>query len=206
MKKSVNTGKVGTGVIILIALVVLVLIAVLAVWGGYNKAVRLDEAVQERWAQVDTVLVRRFDLIPNLVETVKGYASHEKGLFEHIADARTKYFQSPSIAEKAQSASQLQGFLSKLLLLREQYPELKANQNFLKLQDQLEGTENRIAVERKRYNEAVRAVNTYARSFFGRSFCSMAGVAKAEYFEAAEEQKAVPKVDFSQPAPAQPSS
>ena len=196
MQKLVKTGKIGTGVIILIVLGVVLLGIFFAVWGGYNKAVRFDEAVQEQWAQVETVLVRRFDLIPNLVETVKGYATHEKELFEHIAEARTKYFQAPSIAGKAQSASQLQGALSRLLLLREQYPELKANQNFLKLQDQLEGTENRIAVERKRYNEAVRAVNTYARSFFGRSFCGMAGVEKAEYFEATEEQKATPKVKF----------
>ena len=196
MQKSGMAGKIGAGVIALIVLVAVLLGIFLVVWGGYNKAIRLDEAVQGRWAQVETVLVRRFDLIPNLVDTVKGYASHEKELFEHIADTRTKYFQAGSIAEKAQAASQLQGVLSRLLMLREQYPDLKANQNFLKLQDQLEGTENRIAVERIRYNEAVRAVNTYARSFFGRSFCSMAGVEKAEYFEATEEQKAPPKVKF----------
>ncbi len=198
MQNSTKTGKIGTGVIILIVLCVLLLSIFFVVWGGYNKAIRFDEAVKERWAQVETVLVRRFDLIPNLVETVKGYASHEKELFEHIADARTKYFQAPSIAAKAQSASQLQGFLSRLMFLQERYPDLKANQNFLKLQDQLEGTENRIAVERKRYNEAVRAVNTYARSFFGRSFCNMAGVEKSEYLEATEEQKATPKVKFNQ--------
>lgn len=196
MEKSAQAGKIGTGVIVLIVLAAVLLGGFFVVWGGYNKAIRLDEAVQEGWAQVENVLVRRFDLIPNLVETVKGYATHEKELFEHIADARTKYFQAGSIAEKAKNASQLQGFLSRLLLLHEQYPQLKANQNFLKLQDQLEGTENRIAVERKRYNEAVRAVNTYARSFFGRSFCSMAGVEKAEYFEATEQQKATPKVKF----------
>ncbi len=196
MQRPGQAGKIGTGVIVLIVLAALLLGGFFVVWGGYNKAIRLDEAVQERWAQVETVLVRRFDLIPNLIETVKGYATHEKELFEHIADVRTKYFQAGSIGEKAKNASQLQGFLSRLLLLREQYPQLKANQNFLKLQDQLEGTENRIAVERKRYTEAVRAVNTYARSFFGRSFCSMAGVGKAEYFEATEQQKAPPKVKF----------
>ena len=196
MQNSSTAGKIGTGVIVLIVLAAVLLGGFFVVWGGYNKAIRFDEAVQEQWAQVETVLVRRFDLIPNLIETVKGYATHEKELFEHIADARTKYFQAGSIAEKAKNAGQLQGFLSRLLLLREQYPQLKANQNFLKLQDQLEGTENRIAVERKRYNESVRAVNTYARSFFGRSFCSMAGVEKAEYFEATEQQKAPPKVKF----------
>ena len=185
-----------TGWIILIVLVVLILISVGVVVGGYNKAVRYDESVQEKWAQVENVLVRRFDLIPNLIETVKGYAQHEEELFKHIADARTKYFQAQGIASKAQAAGAVQGFLSRLLLLREQYPELKANQNFLKLQDQLEGTENRIAVARNRYNQAVRDVNTYKRSFFGRFFCNMAGVEKAEYFEATEEQKVVPKVKF----------
>ena len=196
MHKLNQAGKISTGLIVFIVFAAILLVGLLVVWSGYNKAVRLDESVQERWAQVETVLVRRFDLIPNLVETVKGYATHEKELFEHIADTRTKYFQAGSIAEKAKNASQLQGALSRLLLLREQYPELKANQSFLKLQDQLEGTENRIAVERKRYNEAVRAVNTYARSLFGSSFCSMAGVEKAEYFQATEQQKETPKVTF----------
>jgi len=196
MRHAARAGKIGTGVIMLIVLGVLLLVGFLVIWGGYNKAIRLDEAVEARWAQVETVLARRFDLIPNLVATVKGYAAHETELFKHIADSRTKYFQAGSIPQKAQAASQLQGALSRLLLLREQYPDLKANQNFLKLQDQLEGSENRIAVERKRYNEAVRAVNTYARSFFGRSFCGMAGVEKAEYFEATEQQKETPKVSF----------
>ena len=196
MQKRTSSGKVSAGAVAAIVIALLVLIGVLIVASGYNKAVRLDETVQATWAQVDTVLVRRFDLIPNLVETVKGYASHEKELFEHIADTRTKYFQTDSVAGKAQAASELQGALSRLLLLREAYPELKANQNFLKLQDQLEGTENRIAVERKRYNDAVRTLNSYARSLFGRFFCDLASVGKAEYFEAAEEQKAVPKVRF----------
>lgn len=185
-----------TGWILFIVFAALILISVAVVIGGYNKAVRYDESVQEKWAQVENVLVRRFDLIPNLIETVKGYAQHEEDLFKHIADARTQYFQAQGVASKAQAAGQVQGLLSRLLLLREQYPELKANQSFLKLQDQLEGTENRIAVERKRYNEAVRAVNTYKRSFFGRFFCNMAGVEKAEYFEATEEQTTVPKVKF----------
>ena len=196
MRNLVKTGKISTGIIILIVVGVFLLMGFFSVWSGYNKAVRFDEDVQARWAQVETVLVRRFDLIPNLVATVKGYATHEKELFEHIANARTKYFAAPTIAQKAQNASELQGALSRLLLLKEQYPDLKANQGFLKLQDQLEGSENRIAVERKRYNEAVRSVNTYVRSFFGRMFCNMAGVEKGEYFEATEEQKVTPKVNF----------
>ncbi len=197
MRKSNQAGKLGTGSILLIVVGVILLIGFIAVWKGYNKAVRLDEAVPESWAQVENVLLRRFDLIPNLIETVKGYAAHEKGLLENLANARTQYFQpGASVANKAQAASQLEGALSKVLLLREAYPELKANQNFLKLQDQLEGTENRIAVERKRYNEAVKALNTYARSFFGKSFCAMAGVEKAEYFEVTPEQKEPSKVKF----------
>jgi len=197
MYKFQPSGKAGR--IILIVLVVVIVLALIvfgAIKRGYDKAVGLDEAVKKQWAQVDTVLVRRFDLIPNLVETVKGYATHEKELFENIAQARTKYFQAPSIAGKAQAAGQLQGFLGRLMFLQERYPELKANQNFLKLQDQLEGTENRISVARNRYNESVGTLNTYRRTFFGRFFCSLAGVEKAEYFEAAEEQKAVPQVKF----------
>ncbi len=191
-----TAGKISKALVALIVIGVVVLIGFGIVLSGYNKAIRLDEAVRARWGQVDTVLARRFDLIPNLVETVKGYAAHEEELFKHVADARTKYFQADSIADKAQAASQVQGALSRLLLLREAYPELKANESFLKLQDQLEGSENRIAVERKRYNDAVRAMNTYARSFFGRAFCAIAGVGQAEYFEASEQQQQVPDVSF----------
>jgi len=192
-----NRGKLATGCLAAI-IVVAALLAIIAgiIVSGYNKAVRVDEEVKNQWAQVDTVLVRRFDLIPNLVETVKGYATHEKELFENIANARTKYFQAPGVADKAQAANEVQGLLSRLLLLREAYPELKANENFLKLQDQLEGTENRIAVARMRYNEAVKTLNAYQRSFFGRFFCAMAKVKSAEYFEAPEEKTAVPQVKF----------
>ncbi len=192
-----NTQETGKAwLIVLVVLIVLAALIFLPILKGYNKAVQYDEAVKSSWGQVENVLVRRFDLIPNLVETVKGYATHEKELFENIAAAKTQYFQAKGVAEKAQIAGQLEGFLSRLLVLREQFPELKANEGFLKLQDQLEGTENRITVERNRYNDAVRQLNTYARSFFGRFFCSLAGVGKAEYFEASEEQKAAPKVKF----------
>ena len=188
-----NKGKVW---VVLLVILGIILVVFLSIWGGYNKAVKYDVAVDGSWADVDTVLVRRFDLIPNLIETVKGYAGHEKELFENIANAKTKYFAAQGVAGKAQAANQLEGMLSKLMLLREAFPELKANLNFLKLQDQLEGTENRIAVARKRYNDAVRNVNTYKRSFFGRFYSNMAGVEKGEFFEAAEEQTAVPKVSF----------
>lgn len=188
-----NKGKVW---IVLLVILGIILLGFFSLWGGYNKAVKYDVAVDGEWAQVETVLVRRFDLIPNLIETVKGYAAHEKELFENIAAAKTKYFAAQGVAGKAQVANQFEGMLSRLMLLREAFPELKANQNFLKLQDQLEGTENRIAVARTRYNDAVQNVNTYKRSFFGRYFCNMAGVEKGEFFEATEEQKTVPKVSF----------
>jgi LemA protein len=164
--------------------------------GGYDNVIAMDENVKGKWAQVENQLKRRYDLIPNLVETVKGYASHEKELFENIAEARTKYFQAGSVKGKVAAANQLEGFLSRLLVLRETYPDLKANQSFLKLQDSLEGTENRIAVERKRYNDAVQILNTYVRTFFGRFFATFAGVSNAEYYEIPEAEKEAPKVKF----------
>ncbi len=163
---------------------------------GYNNVIAMDENIKGKWAQVENQLKRRYDLIPNLIETVKGYAAHEEELFKHIADARTKYFQANSVKEKIQASNQLEGVLSRLLLLREAYPNLKANESFLKLQDSLEGTENRIAVERQRYNEAVQLLNTYRRTFFGRFFASLAGVSSAEYYEIPEAEKEVPKVKF----------
>ena len=163
---------------------------------GFNNVVAMDENVTGQWAQVENQLKRRYDLIPNLIETVKGYAKHEKELFENIANARTKYFQAGSVKDKLQASAQLEGFLSRLLVLREAYPELKANQNFLKLQDSLEGTENRISVARKRYNDAVQLLNTYIRTFFGRFFASFVGVSSAEYYEIPEGETEVPKVKF----------
>lgn len=164
--------------------------------GGYNNVIAMDENVTGKWAQVENQLKRRYDLIPNLVETVKGYAAHETELFKHIADARTKYFQAKNVKDKISASNQLEGVLSRLLLLREAYPNLKANESFLKLQDSLEGTENRIAVERKRYNEAVQTLNTFIRTFFGRFFASFAGVDSAEYYEVPEGEQETPQVRF----------
>ncbi|HHN64745.1 MAG TPA: LemA family protein [Nitrospirae bacterium] len=164
--------------------------------GQYNKVISMDERVKAQWAQVENQLKRRYDLIPNLVETVKGYAKHERELFEKIAEARTKYFQAKTVNEKIQRSRQLETVLSRLLLLREAYPELKANESFLKLQDSLEGTENRIAVERKRYNDAVRELNTYRRTVFGRFFAALAGIGEAQYYEIPEAEKETPKVRF----------
>jgi len=185
--------------------VVLILIAAIVVIGGmavmwgigqYNKVVAMDEQVKSQWAQVENQLKRRYDLIPNLVETVKGYAKHEKTLFENIANARTKYFQAATVKDKIQSSQQLEGFLSRLLMLQEAFPQLKANENFLKFQDSLEGTENRISVERKRYNDNVRELNTYRRTVFGGFFASLAKVGEAQYYEVPQAEKEAPKVKF----------
>jgi LemA protein len=164
--------------------------------GEYNKVISMDENVKASWAQVENQLKRRYDLIPNLVETVKGYAKHERELFEKIAEARTQYFQAKDVKGKIQASNKLEGVLSRLLMLREAYPELKANESFLKLQDSLEGTENRISVERKRYNEAVQMLNTYRRTVFGRFFAGIAGVAAAEYYEIPKGEAETPKVTF----------
>lgn len=191
MSKTVKTVLVVLGILF-------ILVIVMAGWaiGQYNKVIAMDERVKAQWAQVENQLKRRYDLIPNLVETVKGYAKHEREIFENIAQARTRYFQAKDISEKIEASRQIERALSRLLLLREAYPELKANESFLKLQDQLEGTENRIAVERRRYNEAVRQLNTYRRTFFGRFFSALAGVQEAPYYEIRAEEKETPKVKF----------
>lgn len=184
---------------ILPAIAVIVFLGIIfGAWyvSGYNKVIRLHENVKNTWAQVDTQLKRRYDLIPNLVETVKGYAGHEKEIFEKLAEARKGYFTAPTVEKKAEAATQIEGFLSRLLAFRETYPDLKANESFLKLQDALEGTENRIAVERKRYNDSVREFNAYIKSFFGRFFAARVGVTEAKYFEVAEVEKETPKVKF----------
>jgi LemA protein len=191
MSKGLKITLIVVGIILLVGLIT-------SRWliSGYNNAVAMDENVKGKWAQVENQLKRRYDLIPNLVETVKGYAAHEQELFKHIADARTKYFQAGSVKDKIQASNALEGVLSRLLLLREAYPNLKANESFLKLQDSLEGTENRIAVERKRYNEAVQMLNTYRRTFFGRFFAALAGVTEADYYEIPEAEAELPQVTF----------
>jgi len=191
MSKRLKTILIVVGVILLCGLLLIGNII-----GGYNNVISMDENVKGKWAQVENQLKRRYDLIPNLVETVKGYATHEKELFEHIADARTKYFQAQNVNQKIEASNRLEGTLSRLLLLQERYPDLKANQSFLKLQDSLEGTENRISVERKRYNEAVQYLNTYIRTFFGRFYAMVAGVSAASYYEIPEAEKATPQVKF----------
>jgi len=178
---------------------ILLIVVIFGAWfvAGYNKVARLDEAVEASWRQVDTVLQRRYDLIPNLVNTVKGYASHEREVFTDVTKLRSQWASAQSESEKIEAAQGMESAISRLLLVAENYPDLKASQNFQSLQTQLEGTENRIAVQRMRYNEAVRKFNTYIRTLFGSFFANLRGLKEpAPYFEAGEEAREVPEVQF----------
>ncbi len=187
----------------LIVIIVLVLIALIA-FGQYvsvrNTLVQKNEAVKAAWSQVDVVLQRRADLIPNLVETVKGYAKQEQTVFGDIAKARSALLSAGTPSEKIAANQQLDGALGRLLAIVENYPQLKSNENFLRLQDELAGTENRIAVERKRYNETLQDYNTYIQQFPHNIFAGWAGFKPNEaYFAASEGSRQVPKVNFSTP-------
>jgi LemA protein len=156
----------------------------------------MDEGVKAAWAQVENQLQRRYDLIPNYVETVKGYAAHEKEVFVTVTEARSKVAGAGTINEKIQANNALSSALSRLLLVVERYPELKANTNFIRLQDELAGTENRIAVERRRFNETVRVYNTKIRTFPTNIIAGMFGFEKAAFFEVPKERQEAPKVKF----------
>ena len=164
--------------------------------GKYNHLVTLNESVDTAWAQVENVLQRRNDLIPNLVNTVQGYAAHEKKVFIDVTEARAKVGQAQGIPNKVAANNQLTAALGRLLLVVERYPDLKANQNFLDLQAQLEGSENRIAVERRRFNDLARDYNTATRRFPGNMIAGIFGFEKTAYFEAAEGSDQAPKVEF----------
>jgi LemA protein len=185
-----------------IGIVLLIIAGVIIVFGGMviaglNRPVILDEQVNNSWAQVENQLQRRNDLLPNLVNTVKGYMEHERGTFEKITELRSQWAKAISTQEKIQTANAITDALSKILMVSENYPELKANENFLSLQVQIEGTENRIAVERMRYNEAVRVFNAYQRTIFGSVFCSLRGLGQPRvYFKADDGAKEVPRVVF----------
>ena len=187
---------------LLIALGVIVVLAFMAFgWyqGGFNQMVGLNQQVKSSWAQVENQLQRRFDLIPNLVNTVKGYAAHEKGILEEVTRLRSQWgaAQNQGVPQQVAAANSLTGALSHLLMVSENYPNLKADTSFLELQSQLEGTENRIAVERMRYNDAVQQFNTFQQSLFGSFFASATHLTQpAVYFNATTEAQTAPKVSF----------
>jgi LemA protein len=189
---------------VLIAVVLLGVVA-LAVGSMYigrrNQMVVKSQAVSAEWSQVDVVLQRRADLIPNLVETVKGYATQEQTVFGDIAKARSALLGAQSPSERIAANGQLEGALGRLLAIAENYPQLKSNENFLRLQDELAGSENRIAVERRRYNETVQDYNTYIGLFPNNIFAGWAGFKPNNaYFVATETGREVPKVQFPAPA------
>ncbi len=163
---------------------------------GYNTMVGMKEAVDSAWAQVMNQLQRRNDLIPNLVEVTKGYAAHEKGIFEAVANARAKMLAAGTREGQIDAANEVSGALGRLLAIAEQYPQLKANEQFARLSDELAGTENRIAVERKRFNDAVQEFNTYVKKLPQALFAGWLGFGAEKYFEVPEAAQQVPKVDF----------
>jgi LemA protein len=195
-----------TGLIVICVIVLIVVIGFATLFGVYNGFVTADQAVSEKWAQVQNVYQRRADLIPNLVETVKGFAAQEKSVLEAVTQARAsasgikatpELLNDPAAFKKFQDAqNQLSGALSRLLVTVERYPELKSNANFLALQSQLEGTENRITVERQRFNEAVRDFNTKIKVMPGALVARLMGFKEKAFFEAAPGSETVPKVKF----------
>nr|WP_312578718.1 LemA family protein [Sedimentibacter sp.] len=178
--------------------VILVVIGVMAVsfFGSYNSLVALDENVNTQWANVESKLQRRFDLIPNLVESVKGAMAQEQEIFTAIADARSRMAGAKSLSEKVEASNQLEGALGRLLVVTENYPVLKSNENVTALMDELAGTENRISVERDRYNEVVREYNKAIRSFPKNIMAGMFGFESRPYFEATQGADTVPEVNF----------
>ncbi|MBN1824548.1 MAG: LemA family protein [Endomicrobiales bacterium] len=183
---------------IVLGVVVLLVIMVAGTFiSNYNSLVSYNESIDGAWAQVENQLQRRVDLIPNLVNTVKGYARHEKEIFTYVADARSKLLAAKTTDEKVKAANGLEGALGRLLAIAENYPQLKANENFIRLQDELAGTENRIAVERMRYNDIVKGYNILIRRFPSNIVAAMTGFQKKDvYFKAEEAAKEVPKVEF----------
>jgi LemA protein len=191
---------------ILLAVAGLLLLVALILGGAYvssrNQMVRKNETIKQTWSQVDVVMQRRADLIPNLVATVKGYAQQEVKVFGDIANARAGLLNARTPADKIAANGQLDGALGRLLVIVENYPQLKSNENFQRLQDELAGTENRIAVERRRYNEAIQDYNTFIGLFPNSIFAGWAGFQRNnDYFAAAEAARQVPTVDFSAPKP-----
>jgi LemA protein len=185
------------GLLVLLGVILLLVILVGYVVGQYNNMVVQEEDVFNKQAQVEVVLQRRFDLIPNLVESVKGMMQQEQEVFGNIADARERYAQATSGSqEKVEAANEVEGALGRLLVVMEAYPELKSDQTVINLMDELAGSENRVAVERKRYNDAVTSFNKLIRVFPNRFFANMFGFEEKILFEAAEGADVVPQVDL----------
>jgi len=186
--------------IVLVVILLLLIIGAISIFGfvqrAYNSFVAAEEGVNGAWAQVENQLQRRFDLIPNLVETVRGYATHEREVFTQVTEARAKVGGAATIEDKIGAQNQLSAALSRLLLVVENYPQLKADQNFIRLQDELAGTENRISVERRRYNEVVQAYNIMLRTFPRNIIANLFGFKRAAFFEAPGEAKTAPQVKF----------
>ncbi len=181
-----------------VAIIVIIgLIAVFWFVGQRNSLVTLEVSVDAAWSEVDNQLKRRSDLIPNLVATVQGFAEQEQTVFGDIANARARLAGARTVGETAESYNELQGALSRLLVVVENYPELRSNENFIRLQDELAGTENRIAVARGRYNNTVRQFNTKIRVFPTNTVANRLGLTAREYFEISESDREVPQVDFS---------
>ena len=196
-----------------VGIIILIIIAIAVFWfgstyvGHRNEMVRKKETINAAWSQVDVVLQRRADLIPNLVETVKGYAAQEQKVFGDIAAARAALIGAKTPEGKIAANNQLDGALGRLLVVVENYPQLRSDQNFLRLQDELAGTENRIAIERRRYNETVQDYNTYINLFPNNIVASLSGFTRDDaYFKTEEGARQAPKVNFggaaAQPAPA----
>jgi LemA protein len=191
MGKGMKTTLIGVAIVVLLVLGLYAYIA-----GTYNSLVSLNQEVKNMWAQVENQLQRRMDLIPNYVETVKGYAKHEREVFIEVTKARSQVAGSTTPSQKIEGNNQLTAALGRLLLVVERYPNLKANENFIRLQDELAGTENRIAVERMRYNDAVLKYNKRVKQFPSSIIARIYGYTEAPYFAAPEEAKQPPKVKF----------
>lgn len=184
------------GAIVLIVILAVIGIFVFSLFGSYNSLVALDEEVNTQWANVESKLQRRYDLIPNLVESVKGAMAQEQEVFTAIADARARLAGAGTTSEKVEASNELEGALSRLLVVVENYPELKSNQNVTALMDELAGTENRISTERDRYNEVVRGYNESVRKFPKNILAAMFGFETRPYFEATAGAETAPEVNF----------
>lgn len=186
--------KLGVGVIVIVILIIAV--SLFAIIGGYNKMISNEETVDSAYSNLEVMLQRRADLIPNLVNTVKGFTNHETEIIEKVTDARAKLVKANTLEEKESANNELSSSLKALMVVVENYPDLKSSENFIQLSDELAGTENRIAVARKDYNDAVKTLNTLIKKFPNNFLAGMFGFEQAKYFEANEKSSEVPSVNF----------